>query len=144
MKGSCHFDKKGKRWWARIVDSDEEQLPHVRYLKTTKMSETRIGYLGKFAKKLKLKWLIEKLPNQYTHGVINRRNLPVSKPIVKKFSDKKFDKYIRPSLIDDANKVKCRSTSFHKSKLEKKSSGFHLLNQPKKFRTLLNKKGKEV
>jgi len=139
VKNKKIFKSKAYQWWARIVDSDEEHLSDTRYLKTTKMKDKRIGYLGKFAKKLELKWLIEKFPKQYTHGVINRRNLPKAKPLTMKFSDKEFDKYIRQALLEDANKIKSREGSFHKQKLKENNSGYHIANQPKNLRRIFRK-----
>ena len=144
LKNQKKFRLNVYKWWAKIVGSDEEKLSHVLYLKNNKKSDRCTGYLVKSEKKINLGFLIEKFGKQYTHGVINRKNLPKAKPLKIKISNKDFNKYIRPALLKDANKVKCRDTSFHKSKLEKNYSGYHILNQPKKFRALLKKKGVEV
>ena len=143
-KAKRKFERQVKKWWASIVNSKKSELSHIRYLKSTKMSDKRKGYLVKFIKRLHLKILIEKFGTQYTHGVINRKNLPKAKPIKFEFSEKDFNKYIRPALIKEANEIKSRKTSFHKSKLKTNDSGYHILSHPKEFEALLKKHGREV
>ena len=71
-------------------------------------------------------------------------NLPIPKPIKFIFLEEDFNKIIRPALIADANKVKCRDTSFHKQKLQRNYSAYHILNNSKKLKALLKEYGVDL
>lgn len=131
-----------EKWWLKIVEYKDPHLVESTYLKTLDDSNTRYGYLTKREKMKGLAKLIKILGNSYTHGVINRKNLPISdhkKVILSGKEFKKFKRYFYNEIKKRERKMGKKSQSIQKAKLLYAETGFHIAHNKKIFEELLRK-----
>ncbi len=139
------FQHKLPNWWANIISSRQANLSRVDFLPTLEDSKAAIGYLSKNEKKARLPKAIKLLKKQYTHGIVNAGNLPVSKAKSYKISNKNFYQISERLICEDLGaEYRSSARNKQKNKLAYSHPGFHILNNPGKIKAFLREKAEEV
>lgn len=121
-------------WWHSITKCKEYNLCVIRYLNNKKHSDSIIGYLTKPAKRrfefVALKKIGEK---KNTFGIINKRNLKLSKEI--SYSIK--NQQLRQMILADIEKLEKATgkeiSQSHKNQVLYSKCGFHIINDESIF-----------